>query len=180
MIRIWLFITNVFAGPLFNYQSFSTLETYSHLVETINFFVSRPPSLSLSSYGSKAIAYVLDFFLLLARWHKERKEDRFEDTKKKMYNHHDIHPKSLQIKTNLYNLPTLWMGKEIFTPNKKAFLIDQLCYHLKFFLHSCSSIQYYFFTVLVCFHTNVTKECHTRKSRLNNVNTCARSLLIWN
>ena len=43
------------------------------------------------------------------------------------------------------------LKKEIFTPKKNAFLLDQLCFHLKFFLHSCSSIQYYFFTVPFCF-----------------------------
>ena len=52
------------------------------------------------SRGSEAIVYVLDFFLLLARWYTERKEDRLEDSKKKVYNYYDVYPKSLQIKTN--------------------------------------------------------------------------------
>ena len=58
-------------------------------------FSTIPPS-----YGNAAIAYVLDFFLLLARWYTERKEDRLEDSKKKVYNYYDVYPKSLQIKTN--------------------------------------------------------------------------------
>ena len=61
-------------------------------------FVS--PSTIPPTVGSEAIAYVLDFSLLLARWYTERKEDRLEDNQKKVYNYYDVYPKSLQIKTN--------------------------------------------------------------------------------
>ena len=66
-----------------------------------------------------------------------------------MYDVYDVQPQN-----HWKSRPTSTIDrlkKEVFTPKKNAFLLDQLCFHLKFFLHSCSSIQYYFFTVPFCF-----------------------------
>ena len=89
----------------------------------------------------------------------KNKTDRREDKKKMLFNMMFIDEitKSLRIKTEDQFLQLTdalnrkRLKKEIFTPKKNAFLLDQLCFHLKFFLHSCSSIQYYFFTVPFCF-----------------------------